>query len=696
MKSFSEFIKSAFGSPKNSANFVGAESFSTWNPGYTFLNQCVTDEYATAYPSIRAIANEYMAIQPFAIDANGKEVRHDAVDALYHPNQMDSSVAFFEKIAVSTLSLRKTYLLIWRREGGEAKPGGDFTRDTIAGYTFLEFPGITRREGHTYYNIGSQEFTDQEVIVLPGGVDPKNLYGGYSPSEASRRWAKLDDYIADYQAGFFENGAVPAGQFMITAATAREYNDTVDMLQARHRGAGKNGNVTYSHRPIDPNSGKPAEAQIEWVPFSQANKDIDFKNLFEQTNRRIDVAYGVPQIVKGVDDAATYANAQVAEKGFAKRAVYPLALRNYTQITHELNRITNGLGIAITFKYVIPTVADEEKVEAETKQLESNIIRTMVTEGYSLDSVVDAFGLSNSYKLLKSDNTSPKIDNDKPDVDEGGEVHKSPDPSKVDGTTPLNRAQNALSDKDVESYEFQLADVVRDHTNRQIEKSISELDTVENAVATEEEVEEFVEDMLVPITSAMVASGTLQYEEGLALLVAAELSLESTSTYSITEAEKDAYRKYLLNVGDSYMNDTTASIRAVLARANEEGWTRVELETALRNIINTDQWRISRLATSEINRSQSLGSVYSMRQIQSEVDATIERSLLHTGSDAPCEFCASYIDNWTPVGDNMINKNDVIKGADGGELIYTWDDNEGHDVHANGHCVPQYRVVRND
>lgn len=663
-----------------------------------------SDEYASAFPSIRAISNEYMAVRPYAIDKNGKPVPHPVIDALYHPNQLDSSVSFSEKIAVSTLSLRKTYLLVWRRDGLTARMGGDFTRDTIAGFTFLEFPGVTRRDGRTYYNMGAQEFSDQEVLVLPGGVDPRNLYEGYSPSEAARRWAKLDDYIADFQAGFFENGAVPAGQFMITAPTPQEFNDIVDMLQERHKGAGKNGNVTYTHRPVDPASGKPADAQIEWIPFAQTNKEIDFKNLFEQTNHRIDVTYGVPGIVKGIDDAATYANAQVAEKTFAKRAVYPLLLRNYTQLTHELNRITNGLGVAVTFDYEIPTVADEEKVEAETKLIEANIIAKMTApeSGYTLDSVVDAFNLSNSYKLLKSGTGAPKIDNDQPEVDEGGEVEAAPDPTKVDGVTPVNKGaakskdpkvQNQLSDVDVETYEVQLSKVIRDNMSKQIEKYIDSMDT-QNAEGDPEEpdTEEFTEEMMEVIVATLIAAGNIQYDEGVAMLAASGVSTEGLSSFALTEAQEQAYKTYLTDVAESYGEDTGKAIRNVLARGQTEDWDRTRLESELRNIMNTDEWRVTRLATSEINRSQDMGSIYSMKQIQDEADIKFERSLLHTGSDDPCEFCAAFIDNWQPLDEDMIRKDETITGVNGGILDYTWDTNEGHDVHANGHCVPQFRV----
>lgn len=408
---------------------VRQRSFRDYNPGYSMFNHYYSDAYASAYPNIRAIGDEYKTVRPFAIDANGKPISHPIIDAIYHPNQLDSSVAFQEKVAVSTLVLPKTYILVWHLEGNQAEPG--YTRgQTIGGFTFLEGPVVTRRDNKTYYTLGSNEYSQDEVLVLPGGVYAHSLYAGYSPSEAARRWAKLDDYIADFQAGFFENGAVPSGQFLITASSKEDYEDTVNALQARHRGARNSNNVTYAPRPVGPD-GKPGQAKIEWIPFQQSNSEIGLKDIFEQTNNRIDLSFGVSQIIKGVDDAATYANAQIADKGFAKRVVYPKLLSNYTQFNHELNRITGGTGIAIAFKYEIPAVVDEEKVQAETHRINIETVGELLDRNYSLNTIVNALQLPQSYKLLSDKDEPAKIDNDKPDVDEGNEVEKSPDPEKI-------------------------------------------------------------------------------------------------------------------------------------------------------------------------------------------------------------------------------------------------------------------------
>lgn len=686
-------IKNYFAGNSQTQTNQSAPSYGMQRVGGLF-NHFNTDDYASSYPSVRAITNEYMAVRPFGIDKNGKKVEQNPIiNALYHPNQADSSVSFFEKMATSTLVLPKTYILVWRRENRVSKPGGDFTKPStvISGFTFLEAPGIEFIDGKTYYTIGAQRFSEMEVLVLPGGVDPHNLYGGYSPTISAYKWAKLDDYIADFQKGFFDNGAVPAGMFIVTAPTAKEYNDIVDMLQEKHRGAGNNNNVTYSHAPIDKSTGKAEQAQIQWIPFAQTNKDIGFAELFDQANKRIDVAYGVPAIVKGIDDAATYANAQVAEKTFAKRAVYPLLLRNYTQLTHELNRITNGMDISITFKYDIPTVADEELVEAQTKEIEGQIIRDMSTAGFSLDSIIEAFKLSTSYQSLKLGTAvTSDIENDKPDVDEGDEVTESPDPDRIDGVTPVNRVVRA------EATELsKLESAAREYMQLQVDRAVDEFndDLPITGVPTDEERDIFVDTMMATIVGILITGGELQYEEGKKIVESLGESTDTLDKFVLSDTAKDSYTSYMRRVGDTYGSGTATSIRNALAEAVENALSKSDTEKLLKNIMNTDDWRVKRLAVTELNRSEGLGSVESMKQIQSETGIEFEKSLSHP-QGAQCEFCKAMEGQWVSVTEPLITLGGSVEGVDGGILINDFVQNDGYDPHPNGKGVTVYRRAK--
>lgn len=670
---------------KNSANYIGATSFAIKNP--YFLDCYDEDRYASIYPSVKAIAGEFMKIRPYAVGADGEPKQNvPAVDALYHPNQLDSSVAFFEKLAVMNLTHRNTYLLVWRRGDGGAVPGGKITPQNIAGYTFLENPTIDRRDGRTYYRIGAQEFSDMEVITIPGGVDPTGLYRGYAAGVASRRWATLDEYIADFQQGFFENGAVPAGQFIITAASRQDFEDTVERLQEAHRGAGKNNNVTYTPRPVNPQDGKPSQAKIEWVPFQQTNKDIDFKNLFEQANNRIDSTFGVPASIRGVGENNNYATARTDQQNFIRFTVEPLALRIYTQITHELNRITGGLGVAITFKIELPAIADEEKVQAETKNIEVNALLRLVEQGYSLDTAVEALDLSPRYKLLELGvpDKAEIDDNDKPDVDEGGEVDDSPDPSKIDGVTPIGAAKRTNPKAELTDEE-KLREAARQFMRSQIEREIDLLS--EEVVAqepTDDELDEFVRAMAAVIIPILIAHG----EEGYAIAAGiAGLKVSELQGYFLTDSAQDSYLGYLRGVGQSYGNDTAKSIQRVLLEARENGLNRRETENALRNIMNTDEWRIERLARTELNHSQNIGKLDGFKALRDEVGGTWEKTISHTNVAGICPLCSSQEGRWFDLDEPIWDFGDSISTTndDGEQIIYVndWQTNEGWGYHPN-------------
>lgn len=676
-------LSKALGGVKAQTNLVGAPSFRNVNP-YGLYNHYKSDDYASSYPNIRAIVNELVTITPHAIDANGKPVSHPALDALHHPNQKDSYVMFMEKLGTSVLALPYTYILVWRRENGEAKPGGPFGRRgvNIAGYTFLENPGITYRDGKIYYSVGSQTFTEDDVMAIPGGTDPRNLYAGYSPTMAAARWATLDSYIADFQKGFFENNAIPAGVFKVAAATTQEYRDMVAMLKERHQGAGNNNNVSYTHVPID-SQGNQAPAQIEWVPFAQTNKEIDFDPLLKHVDNRLSEAYGASNIIKGVDSQATYNNAEVSEAGFAKRAVKPTALRIFSQKTHELNRMTGGLGVALTFTYDIPAVSDALKVKAETKSIEANMIRLLRADGYSLDTIVDAFGLSQGYKLLREEETTPVIKNDKPDVDEGGEVDSSPDPDKIDGVTPINVKKSPRSEL---TNEQRMANAARDLMRSQIEAAVSELNETTNAQyePTTEELDAFVVAMMAVIAGILLAYGKEEYAAGAA---AAGIELSQLQGYTVSEDTQEAYRGYLQQVGTTYSNDTAERIREVLADAVDEGLNRREMADRLRGILDTDEWRVDRLVTTELNNSQNIGKLEGMKELAAETGGTWEKTIEHSSATNPCPLCASQEGVWHQLDQPLWDYGASIETVDeqGEPVIYVndWQTNQANGYHPN-------------
>lgn len=392
-----------------------------------------SNDYENAYPSITKINNKFMKIRPYAVNAKGEKIEQQTpvINALYHPNKLNSAVEFREALCLMYLVHPKTHILVWRKEGGKVVPGGNITPQNIGGFSFMEGVSTITVAGKTTYTVttesGSATYSDDEVITLRG-LNPYRINsGGFSATQAACKWTTIDDYIAQYQKGFFRNGAVPSGEFVITAPTVKEYNDIVDTMQAKHRGAGNNNNIVYTHRPVDQATGKPVQAQIEWIPYAVSNRELSLKDLFEQANKKIDSAYGVPASIRGVGENNNYATARTDQQNFMENVVDPIALKIWTGFTHELNRITGGLGVAISYDIEIPALADEEKVKEERDNIRDQRAQAWLDKGYSISSVKKYLD-SGDLEDLELTEVIEETEDD-PDVDEGNEVKNAPDPN---------------------------------------------------------------------------------------------------------------------------------------------------------------------------------------------------------------------------------------------------------------------------
>lgn len=419
-----------------------------------------SNDYENAYPSITKITNKFMMIRPYAVNGKGeKQEKPTAVlNALYHPNKLNSSVEFREALALMYLVHAKTHILVWRKEGGKIVPGGKITPNNIGGFSFMEGVTPIMVNGKTTYTVttesGSATYDDSEVITLRG-LNPYRINsGGFSATQAACKWTTLDDYIAQYQQGFFKNGAVPSGEFVITAPTTTEFNNIVDKLQEKHRGADNNNNIVYTHRPVDQSTGKPVDAQIEWIPYAVSNRELSLKDLFEQANKKIDSTYGVPASIRGVGENNNYATARTDQQNFMENVVDPIALKIWTGFTHELNRITGGLGVAISYDIEIPALADEEKVKEEQGKIRDERAQAWLDKGYSLSSVRKYLETGNLDDLEQAEVTEETEDD--PDVDEGNEVKDAPDPQNPTNEIHCSACDRFLGNTSKESVDDKL------------------------------------------------------------------------------------------------------------------------------------------------------------------------------------------------------------------------------------------------
>lgn len=672
--------------------------------------------YDNVYPSISKIVNEFVNIRPYAIDANG-EPQQDVpiINKIYHPNQAMSSADFREALAVSALTHRKVYLLVWHYEDGVPVAGGNgITPENIAGFTFIEgCVVIVDANGKKTYKSQNYkyEYTDKDVIEIYAGIDPYDLDAGYSPTQAVAKWANIDDFIANFEAGHFENGAVPAGQFVITAPSPDAFNEIVDSMQKKFRGSGNNNNVAYVHRPISADTGAVQPAQIEWIPFAQSNKDMSLDTIFKQVNDKIDSTFGVPASVRGVNENKGYASVRIDQQIFIRYTVKPFATKIWTRFTHEMNRITGGLGVAITFDLDIPNIAEEEKVEAERKKVEADIISQMLDRGYSLDSICDAFELSNARKLLQEGEPDDgEIENDKPDVDEGDEVEDTPELAVTKGCTHHHDEIHKSADKKtLKDLRLLLSDYFEEEIKATLEESgmakkeisargLEQYDLDGDGLINEYEAEQIpvpaISDerkntlqnaLLAILLARMLMSGEKRYADTIKRFGIA-ISIPELEHYAVSDTAKREYEKMVNKIVNSYSDQILDAIRSTIRNtAGKDGVSVDDLVKNIRNSLKENEWRVDRIVNTEEHRADNLGQVDAVEELGKATGKQFGFKW-RTTSVEPCEFCQYMDGTIVKAGEAFVPLGGKIETTDS-IYLNDYDDMLTPNAHPNCQCI---------
>lgn len=663
--------------------------------------------YDNTYSSVKAIANAFLEIIPYAIDEEGNEVDVPAVNVLAQPNRNMTGVFFREALATLSLVHRKVYILVWHEERGQITCGEGATKDNIVGYTFLEgvrptiVDNVAGTRVYKYTPYGT--LTEKSVIELSSGIDPYNLDAGYSPSVASKKWANLDDYIATYQAGNFENGAVPAGQFVITASSEQEFQDIVAGMQRKHRGSGRNNNVTYVRRPIDPSTGEAKNSKIEWIPFAQSNRDLSLAEIFKQANEKIDSAFGVPASIRGVSDNNNYASSAVDERHFLRYTIRPFATKIYSAFTQELNRITGGLGAAITFDLEMPIVADEEKAVAERKETELDIMLKGIAGGLDPRWVAEAFNLDIEPEKLDelevtpvpstdiSESVKKKIDHSHcshkrtPSPTEQKEINKLEKALREQMKGQINKVLEALGAETIKKAIDEDGDGIDDETGEEI----IDYDSAEAAAhVSDEELREQAAIIGAILVAYMLVRGQRTYNNGKVMLEDKGLSQErlelATGYGQVAKETKDSYEAYLNNTLSEYFAESSNHIVDILRQSKQNGWGQTQLQDKLRGMMTTDEWRIQRLARSEEHRANTLAQVDAMKALQDECGVKITKKWVAMAG--ACDYCREMDGHKKNVENAFLPAGGTIDLGDKGTFLNNFVDVEAAELHPNCRC----------
>lgn len=652
------------------------------------------DTYDNIFPYVNAIAQRFSTVIPYAVTSDGRRLNPapTALNALYAPNDTYSCLEFLKLIASGILTQSHVDILIWTTEG----PGGNITPDNITGYTLL--PANSRVYNDTrsdWYHrvtmdlgdgVRQYEFTRNETIALSYSRHPDDPTRGISPAMTIKKWANVDDMIADYERGFFGNNAVPAGMLGIVSENAEDFQRNRARLEETFRGAGNNNGIAYNMIPVDPLTHKPSQtSKLVWVPFQNSNDSLDLQTVNDVVNNRLANALAVPDIIRGIDNGQTYANAEMAERAFIENTLKPLCMTVWDKWQFELDRVTGGLGYGITFTLDLPAQTEVEKIQAETQQIRVNNLIQLVTMGASVETAVEALGLPEAYRHL--------------------DLHPStPDTPLLPSARNTTKATKTINNTPTEPH---LLTATRTYVNRVIQHTRRSQAGLHDDLETisQQWINDVEDDLIAHLTTYAKKTG-LKLEQVITAWaelhpdnpIAAEVQGYTQTDWrklydwaNLPSNVKTAYLDHLETIANTSSKTITSKTIDLLTRADTEQWDAHRLRDELTRMGNEHAELIARCETVQ---AQRLGSLYSARNLSETLGVRLQKVWRTTGDGNTCDFCKHMEGTTIGLDGTYLSTGASIEVND-----HTYVNSFENMITPNGHpncrCYEDYEVVEN-
>lgn len=640
----------------------------------SFINAYDLDDYKANFSDIRPIAEQFSAVVPYAINKDGRRLTTQplAIQKLFAPNDNMGFYDFADYLISSILSQpRALVAVIWN-------PGEEHYSWNIKGYIFL--PPSARMDlggGRIVYQYTDaygemRQLTPDTVMEFYYSMSTDAYGVGVSPAQASKKWATIEDYIAAYQAGFFQNGAKPDGMFIITANSQEQFKSAVDKLERVHRrGSRGHFNYQYAYRPTDEQGNPMKTASIEWVSFGTTNKDLTLGELIDKTQSKKDSAYGVPAIARGNDSTATYNNAEVSDRNLARKVDYQLR-RTWSRFMHELARVCKDeITWTLSYDYDVPALADAEKVKAETYEVKADAMIKLVNAGAQPADAARALGLGDEWArltLTKEDaslqlaHNSQPVNIDRPMVDANRRY-------QGDKLTPRQKLVKAI-----------IAE------NKRIAKSIQNGTSANAYQLTDEEVNAFADQL-----RAILEPLAITAQDTMIKAVAKEFKLEKPDKIPTAIDDPNWWRRLIAvtRTHDQAMGD---KIQQLLIQAEADGLTARQTSDLINTVVN-DQKKADMMARNEIVNSERFGQLQAVQALADANDLQAYK-VWHCTDDAnTCPFCRKMAGKKVPIRDAFAQLGDVIE-TDDRDYVVDFQPLDVPDAHANCRCyfTPEFEA----
>ena len=250
------------------------------------------------YAAVNAIAREVMTIDWRLFEVDGKDEKerpqHEALDLLDTCNDSMISLEFKYLLSACLTLTGNAYVYLEGVKSDLGQPKAIHLMPPDKVKTVID------RRSWPFQVLGyTMKLETREYVFQPYEVihlklpNPSDFFSGYSPVFAAAEYIDNDNYAQEFNRKFFKNGARPAG-FLETTMVAETQLEALKIGFANLHGGIDNMNGIA----VLPNG-------VKWAGVGASPKDMDFKNLSEDSKERILMMFGTSKTILGTAESDT-------------------------------------------------------------------------------------------------------------------------------------------------------------------------------------------------------------------------------------------------------------------------------------------------------------------------------------------------------------------------------------------------------
>lgn len=641
----------------------------------------ICSAYENLFAQVRPVVNRLKMVTPYGVSDRGTEKTLASTKELAvligRPNENMSYLDFMDTVFVSWLTLPEVNIHVHRNKRGR-----------VIGYTLLpsgcRVPrGVYGNETDLFRIVNAdgeyETLTPDEVMTIRFSRSPLNVDKGVSPADAVFIWSQIDDLMAQYQKAHLENGAVPAHITIVRASTREGFEAKKRELERGLSGArNKNKTAFIWRQQLDDGS---TGDEMEVKTIQGPNSTLALKEIISTIDDRLNKAYGVSNFIMGDDSSAKYDNAELSKLRFAEDVIYPMLTDFWNKFQFELDRITGGLGYAITFDLKLPELTDRSKVRAETKKTQVESLKTLIEAGSGAAAAVEALGLSDEWlqvatgmvaSLTSAQNAPEGLTTGDIHVHTCTHDHKTAQKTTDDLYTPVFEANEQLEKK--------IYDALMD-----LAKQIAD----QNANISLDEAKKFVIEALTEEGNAGALEGAKHIEALLQGGQAEKAELQKQIADNGFQVSEDFERRIQERVDtlvENFEGHTRNIVEKTFAEATEAGKSASQIKTELAAVL--PRYRAETIARNEVRHAFQTARLETDEAIAKKYGFRVKLVWSTHFDDRTCEVCEAMDGTETILGEAFA---DSVTTKDG--TVVAWEQSSWNDygrepnAHVNCRCT---------